>query len=148
MKIVINRCALCKKPFKKTSNVQKFCSYLCQYKSRKNYIKQWILRNPNYLVLKGAKGRAKRDGLEFDLEYEDIVIPAVCPVLGIPLKRNIGSGFHNDSPSIDRLDNNKGYTKDNICIISNRANLLKCDATIEELEKVIQYMKDYNARRV
>lgn len=88
-------------------------------------------------MLAGAKCRAKRDGIEFNLIKSDVVIPTHCPILGIPIKRNIGSGFHNDSPSLDRIHNTKGYTKDNIRVISNRANLLKCDATLEELELIV-----------
>jgi hypothetical protein len=38
-----------------------------------------------------------------------------------------------NAPSIDRIDNNKGYTKDNIMVISRRANILKKDATFDEL---------------
>lgn len=89
-------------------------------------------------MLAAAKCRAKRDGLVFSLTREDINIPSHCPILGIPLKHNIGSGFHNDSPSLDRIHNSKGYSKDNVRVISNRANLLKCDATLEELELIVK----------
>jgi hypothetical protein len=74
------------------------------------------------------------------LNIDDIIIPEVCPVLGIPLKVNT-SRVSSGSPSLDRKDNNKGYTKDNTYVISYRANSLKNDATIEELEKVINYMR-------
>lgn len=89
------------------------------------------------LMVHGAKCRAKRGGIIFDITKEDIKIPTHCPILGIPIKRNVGSGFHNDSPSLDRIHNSKGYTKDNIRVISNRANLLKCDATLKELELIL-----------
>lgn len=90
-----------------------------------------------------AKGRAKERGLEYNLTKEDVIIPSHCPVLGIEIRKNEGQRGPNDnSPTIDRIDNNRGYTKDNIKIISWRANRLKNNATIEELEKVLQYMKD------
>jgi len=113
---------------------------VCDIGPRKspNYDKLWRLKRYSYIILAQAKSRAKRDGLEFSLKEEDIIIPTHCPILGIPIKRNIGSGFHKDSPSLDRIDNTKGYTKNNIRIISNRANLLKCDATLEELELLIK----------
>jgi len=104
---------------------------------RKDYLRDWRARSQQYLMYTGAKCRAKRDSLEFNINKEDIIIPDVCPVLDIPIKRNEGSGWHNDSPSLDRIDNTKGYTKDNIRVISNRANRLKCDATLEELEKIL-----------
>ena len=105
---------------------------------RKEYLKNWRSRSQQYLMYTGAKCRAKRDGLEFTISKEDIVIPTHCPVLGMPIQRNIGSGFHRDSPSLDRIDNTKGYTQDNIRVISNRANLLKCDATLKELELLLK----------
>lgn len=107
------------------------------------YFKAWMRKNPIKQTLHQIKCRCKRDGLEFDLEEKDIVVPEVCPVLNIPIKRNDGSGWHNDSPSVDRIDNNRGYTKDNIRVISNRANRLKCDATLEELELILA-----DARRI
>jgi hypothetical protein len=87
-----------------------------------------------------AKQRAKRRGIPFTLAISDIVIPAVCPVLGIPLHRGVGLWIHN-SPTIDQVIRGKGYVPGNICVISYRANSLKSDSTIEELEKVIAYMK-------
>ena len=61
--------------------------------------------------------------------------------LGFGYKINDKLSRKEYSPSIDRFDNNKGYIKENIRIISHRANSLKSDATIEELERVLKYMK-------
>lgn len=86
-----------------------------------------------------AKIRAKKYGMEFDLSKDDVVIPANCPVLGIPLF--VSDKLSNNSPSLDRIDNSKGYVKGNVCVISWRANNLKSDATLEELEKICTYLK-------
>lgn len=88
-------------------------------------------------ILAQAKSRAKRLGLSFDIDIDDINIPEVCPVLKIPIKKNVVSGWHDNSPSLDRIDNCKGYTKGNVRVISNRANRLKCDATLNELEALV-----------
>lgn len=82
-----------------------------------------------------AKARAKRLGLEFDLEKSDILIPEFCRYLGVKLTRKLGNNRKRSwlNPSLDRINPNKGYTKDNIQIISVRANSMKSNAQIEDL---------------
>lgn len=80
----------------------------------------------------------KKKGLEFSITASDITIPEYCPVLGIPIFRGIGRDGPN-SPSIDRIDNTKGYIKSNIIVVSHRANQLKRDATIDELNKLSEF---------
>lgn len=99
--------------------------------------------NPQGTILKRIKQRAKKKGLEFNLTKEDIIIPEICPVLGIRLQVGNKKGIEPNAPSVDRIDNSKGYVKGNIKIISWRANSLKKDASIEEFEKILQYMKEY-----
>ena len=86
------------------------------------------------LILRAAKARAKRFNLEFNLVVGDIIIPTECPILKIPLVRHRGIRG-NDSPSLDRLDNSKGYIKGNVWIISNLANSMKTDASLDQLRK-------------
>ena len=83
-----------------------------------------------------AKTRAKEKGWEFTLELEDIVIPERCPVFD----REFVYGDKDWACSIDRIDATRGYTPDNIALISNRANMLKNNATTEELLKVVSWM--------
>ncbi len=90
-------------------------------------------------MLARANHRAFKKGLSFDLNESDIVIPKRCPVLGIPLVLDRGNGRQNGSASLDRIDNKKGYTKDNTIVISLRANYLKGNATINELRKIARY---------
>ncbi len=80
-------------------------------------------------LLKYAKTRATKKGREFFLIESDIIIPKYCPILKVELE--FGHGRY--SPSIDRIDSNKGYTKDNIQIISAQANRMKGDSSREEL---------------
>lgn len=97
--------------------------------------------NPATFMLHGAKYRAKRYGLAFDLELLDVVIPKVCPVLGIPLRLGVGKPQDN-SPTIDRLDSSKGYVKGNVAVISYRANRLKNDGTADEHERIAKWVRD------
>jgi hypothetical protein len=63
-----------------------------------------------------------------------------CPIFGFKLEWN-GTGFRETSPSIDRIDSTKGYTKDNVQIISWKANRIKGYASVEELEILLAYLK-------
>lgn len=87
-----------------------------------------------------ARSRATEKLLDFNIDLSDIVIPIVCPVLGIKL--DLTSKSTRYSPSIDRIDSSKGYVKGNIQVISNRANMLKNNATIDELKLVISHLAD------
>lgn len=97
--------------------------------------------DPERYLLAQAKHRAKRRGLRFSLTPDDIIIPSHCPVLGIPLKASSRS-FDPNSPSLDRVNNAKGYVKGNVLVISNRANMLKKDATPAELRKLADFYDD------
>lgn len=101
---------------------------------------KWRRDNKNRDLWHGAKRRAKECGLEFDIKPEDIIIPEVCPALGIRIDGNNSSAKDN-SPSLDRIDNSKGYVKGNVCVISYRANSIKRDGNIEELKKIIEYIE-------
>lgn len=87
-----------------------------------------------------VKSRAKKFGLDCNLTIEDIVIPVTCPVLGIILGETPEGKAADNSPSVDRLDNSRGYVKGNIHVISWRANRLKSDATLEETMRIYKYM--------
>jgi hypothetical protein len=92
-----------------------------------------------------AKARARKRGLPYDEKCPDLKLPDVCPVLGIALvyPNALKNKRSPNSPSLDRLTNSRGYVAVNLRVISFRANALKNDATVGELEAVIRYMKLY-----
>jgi len=95
-----------------------------------------------------AKQRAKKSGIPFTITKEDIIIPDVCPALGIKLSTTPESRKKKyAAPSIDRIDNSKGYTKDNTVVVSCRANLLKRDATINEMVALSKYYENLGTLR-
>jgi len=103
-------------------------------------------RNKAYKMFFNAKRRAEKDNVIFDLEFTDIVIPDKCPVLNIPLKPGIDSITPN-SPTLDRILPEQGYVKENVWVISHRANFLKNNATVEELEALTKAVRKVIKKR-
>ena len=91
------------------------------------------------------KKRAKLTGVPFDLEPQDIknklnLAGSKCPVLGVDMEiSKLGSKNNDLTTSIDRIDPKKGYVKDNIIVVSMRANRIKTDATVDEIRKVADF---------
>lgn len=83
---------------------------------------------------RAAKQRAERYGLDFDIELSDIVVPTHCSYLGVELRPG-SKGNYANSPSLDRIDNSKGYVKGNIQVISTKANTAKSNLTLDELRQ-------------
>jgi hypothetical protein len=86
-----------------------------------------------YTIWNSAKSRARRDGLEFNIEPSDIVVPEKCPYLKCKLTPGIGK-VCDTSPSLDRINPRLGYIKGNIQVISFRANTIKAGRTLSELQ--------------
>lgn len=100
-------------------------------------VKQWRKDNKERFMWNQAKCRAKKKGMDFTLEVSDIVIPTHCPVFGIPLFSNDGKGACPNSPTLDRLDQTKGYIKGNIWVISSKANTIKSYSSLDDLKQLI-----------
>lgn len=83
-----------------------------------------------------AKSRAKAKGLDFTISKEDICIPELCPILSVPFE--VGTPY---APSLDRIDSSRGYTPDNIMVVTRKANVMKNNATREELERFATWVK-------
>lgn len=88
----------------------------------------------------GASSRAAHKKLPFNLQEGDINIPAICPVLKIPLVSN--GPMTDNSPTLDRMLPHLGYTKGNVKVISNLANRIKTNANSIQLEAVLRYVKE------
>lgn len=99
---------------------------------------------PKQAHLNAIRCRAKNNGVPFDLTLEDLDIPTECPVLGIPLNDKWGSPngaqASTNTPSVDRLIPEMGYVKGNTRVISNRANRIKTDATVEEIGLLYKWL--------
>jgi hypothetical protein len=106
------------------------------------YCQKYRENNRALVLLGQARYRAKKKGIEFNLELSDVVIPKVCPVLKIPLSAGSSSGGPRGcSPSLDRVDNTKGYIKGNVQVMSHKANTMKHCANNNELILFANWIK-------
>lgn len=94
------------------------------------------------------RGRARQRNIPFTIKLEEIDRPKFCPVLGIELHYEINHNTEDSkwmkSPnraSFDKLIPVLGYVPGNVFIISLEANRLKSNATLEQLESLVAYMK-------
>ena len=119
-------------------NADKIKEYVKKHQAKSTQkLKKWRHAHPERCLHSNIKSRAKRIGIEFNLDWQDIEIPIICPVLGIPILTGTNEGMKTgptpNSPSVDRIDNNKGYVKGNIQVLSHKANTMKNSASPEQL---------------
>lgn len=149
-------CEVCGTTFEVASrySYKKYCSNSCGNTARG---RRWKALHPDTVralrrkeaqnwerrICSTIKHRAKCNNIPFDIDPTDIIMPKICPVLGIPIQRTVGkgSGYWTNNPSVDRINPDLGYVKGNVRVISHRANLLKSNATLEELELILEDAK-------
>ena len=99
-------------------------------------------RDPRSRMVATARYRSKQLGIPCDITKDDIEIPEYCPLLGIKLK-SVGDGKRsNSSPSLDKLDPTKGYVKGNVWVISDKANRMKQDLTLDMMRHMIETIEN------
>ena len=120
-------CTNCGTAFVSKGNTQRYCSAKCQ---GEHYRKMpWGWRKTKWSRLKSS---AERRGIQFSITEEDIEMPVRCPYIGIDLDYT-NDEIANNSPSVDRINNNLGYVPGNVQTISSLANRMKGHATVDEL---------------
>lgn len=70
-------------------------------------------------------------------------LPEFCPITKLKLETHVGkhTGLMSNSYTLDRIDNSKGYIKGNVAIISHKANRMKSDLTLQQIENLYNYVK-------
>lgn len=133
-------------------NQTKYCSHKCSYSSFNKKLKQRKEANIDlqlkirqqssesyhrqknkeinikHYLIKYAKARANKKGLEFNITKDDIELPEFCPILQVKLSKDSRRYGY----SLDRINPKLGYIKGNIWVISQLANSMKWDSTEEE----------------
>jgi hypothetical protein len=106
--------------------------------------------DPHFLLkamLSTRRRDAQKFGIPFQITLQDLLpVPAVCPVLGLPLRHGKAGG-EDCSPSIDRVIPSLGYVPGNVMIVSLKANRIKNDATPAELKAVASFYEKLEAQQ-
>lgn len=97
-----------------------------------------------YNIAKRSDARKKCIPYNLDSTYLESIWTGICPVFGIPLnvplKEAKGRGSCHTA-HLDRINPKLGYVKGNVVWLSGRANRIKYDASLEELEALLLWMK-------
>lgn len=118
-------------------------------KTRKNFLRDKSMKHYwlNHLLTRKRISREQRLIL-----VDKIDLPDLCPVLGLELNYagTGGEGYtrEENSPSIDQIIPGKGYTVDNVCIISWRANRIKNDGTPEEHRRIYEHFNNLTKKKL
>lgn len=125
------------------NNIEKFCCYDCRYSTYSPFTKQF----------NNIKKRVKKKDFEFDLTKESIKElfekqNGRCAITGVPLKFGEETKIY-ETPSLDRIDNSKGYTKDNVQWVMLGINYMKLnhsnDDLIKTLNLIVENFKNTNS---
>lgn len=102
-------------------------------------------------LLCNARDRAKRGHLEINIDRQWVIehlLPLRCEATGVELvlERDENVTHTAFRPSIDRIDNRKGYTKDNCRIVSVIYNKAKSDYNDEDVLRMAQALVEWRGR--
>jgi hypothetical protein len=97
-------------------------------------------RNIVRYLIRIAKARAKELNVECTITPGDVVLVTRCPITLRPMNKHRGQ-FDRDSYTLDRVDSELGYVPGNVRVISWGANNAKRDLSLDEVERLLAYMK-------
>ena len=95
-------------------------------------------------IFNSRKSSAIANGVPFKitLSYAIDIANDYCPVLNTKLNWGIATGKTTaNSPSLDKFNANLGYIVGNVYWISHKANAMKQNATLKEVESLYLWMK-------
>ena len=96
-------------------------------------------------LLSNAKARAKKHGREFSLTSTDITDlfneqGGLCYWLKVPLAV-VEQRLTLTLPTLDRVDSDRGYTRDNVVLASLAANRAKSNSDPDEWEEFLSVLR-------
>lgn len=109
--------------------------------------RRWALKNPAKKLLIQCRDSARRRGRDCTItaEHLDALLgPMTCSATGLPLTlENDSSTVRNPwAPSVDRLDNSKGYAPGNVRIVCAIYNMMRADWSDDVVLRVVRALAD------
>ena len=146
------RCRVCQeiKPFsdyhKNDNGKQLFglasdCKNCRKEKSKKDWQKN--KNNIKKNMIQRSYSRAKAKGIIFEITESDIFLPSRCPVFN----HEFILGDKDWTYSLDRINPELGYVRGNIIVVSNKANMIKNNATADEILLVGNFYKNLSTAK-
>ena len=151
---------------KKESTIQKFHSLHPEYVDQQN--KSWRLKHPDYMktqyqkqkennpiahrvrrLLNTTKKAAKKKNFEHFIDKQWCLdkLTGVCEITGLQFDLSVEGAYKKMNPfapSVDRINNNIGYTKDNCQMVVWIYNCSKNNFTDKDLYKMCKAVVEKN----
>jgi hypothetical protein len=127
-----------------SSNRRRPYCYACAAEAQKSRYKNHRLTQPFKLRCSRARARARALGVPFDLtpEYLESIWTGVCPIFGVPISWSTDR-TDEAAAELDRFIPAKGYVQGNVSFLSRKANRIKNNVSLEEIEFLAKWMKEW-----
>ena len=113
---------------------------------KESSVKEWLKH-----LLKSCKSRKKTNALkECSLTIDDLLKQfdkqnGLCGICGLPLEWKHGSLM---SISIDRIDNNLGYTPENVHLVAKWLNIGRGTSSLYEIRELVNRLRQTHSDKI
>lgn len=126
----------------KRDGVQTYCSQCCGINQAK---RRQLPRGRAIALMSDARSSSKKRKLKIDISndwVEEKLNSGVCELTGIPFDFNPSKNTYLNkcAPSLDRINSNKGYTKDNVRVVLCAVNNALGQYTDEEILPILKVL--------
>jgi len=114
-------------------------------KCRTDY-KMWREKRRGYALVNVAKNRARKKGIPFDLDRDDIqerIDNGLCELTGIPFDLETPRAWN--APSLDQIEPSAGYTNENTRVVLYAVNVM---ANTWGAQKIVEIGRQITAKQI
>ena len=124
----------------------------CCFQCGRAKLRKFVGAMPKWLVTQTKRSAAERNlAFRLTIDYLNEIFEnqsGICALTGIKLDFSTSpKRSTKTTASIDRIDNAKGYVKDNVRFVHKTVNIMRKDMCDEELIKWCRYIVEYTDRK-